>query len=115
MPAELWQALNDHRERSAYTAPTDFVFATVTGRPIGGSNMLKWFKKAAKDAGITSRVWIHQLRHTAGTRAADGLSSLEVSAILGHSQATTSERYVHLAGGVDQERAERIAARTLGR
>jgi integrase len=116
MPAELWQALNDHRERSAYTAPTDFVFATVTGRPIGGSNMLKWFKKAAKDAGITSRVWIHQLRHTAGTRAAElGLSSLEVSAILGHSQATTSERYVHLAGGVDQERAERIAARTLGR
>ena len=98
-----------------YNAPEDFVFATVTGGPIDGSNMLKWFKKAALDAGITRRVWIHQMRHTAGTRAAElGLSSLQVAAILGHAQATTTERYVHLARGVDREQAERLAAQTLG-
>jgi integrase len=72
-------------------------------------------KKAATDAKITRRVWLHQLRHTAGTRAAEmGLSSLEVAAILGHAQASTSERYIHLARGVDADRAEEIAARTLG-
>jgi integrase len=55
------------------------------------------------------------VRHTAGTRAAElGLSSLQVAAILGHAQATTSERYVHLARGVDQQQAERLAAQTLG-
>jgi integrase len=115
MPAELWQALLDHRAASPYSAADDFVFATATGNPIDGSNMLRWFKKAATDAKITRRVWLHQLRHTAGTRAAEmGLSSLEVAAILGHAQASTSERYIHLARGVDRDRAERIATATLG-
>jgi integrase len=72
-------------------------------------------KDAAVAAKVTRRVWLHQLRHTAGTRAAElGLSSLEVAAILGHAQASTSERYVHLARGVDKERADLIAALTLG-
>jgi integrase len=111
---ELWQALPAYKAATPYNAPEDFVFTTATGKPIDGSNMLKWFKKAATDAGITRRVWIHQMRHTAGTRAAElGLSSLEVAAILGHAQATTSERYIHLAGGVDQKRAEQLAERTL--
>lgn len=115
MPAELWQALAAHRATSPYIASDDFVFATATGRPIDGGNMLKWWKDAAKAAKVTRRVWLHQLRHTAGTRAAEmGLSSLEVAAILGHAQASTSERYVHLARGVDLDRAERIATATLG-
>jgi integrase len=115
MPAELWQALLDHRGRSAYVASTDFVFATSTGRPIDGSNMLRWFKLAARAAGITRSVWVHQLRHTAGTRAAElGLSALEVAAMLGHAQASTSERYVHLARGSDHGRAQELAAATLG-
>lgn len=115
MPAELWQALLDHQTTSPYVASDDFVFATATGKPIDGSNMLKWWKDAAKAAKVTRRVWLHQLRHTAGTRAAElGLSALEVAAILGHAQASTSERYIHLARGVNHERAERLAGRTLG-
>ncbi len=95
LPAELWQALLDHHTTSPYDDPTDFVFASRTGGKIDGRNMLRWFKDAATKAGITRRVWIHQLRHTAGTRAAEmGLSALEVAAILGHAQASTSERYI---------------------
>ena len=71
--------------------------------------------RAAVAAKITRRVWIHQLRHTAGTRAAElGLSALEVAAMLGHAQASTSERYVHLARGASAERAAQLAARTIG-
>jgi hypothetical protein len=78
-------------------------------------NMLRWFKDTATAAGITRKVWIHQLRHTAGTRAAEvGMSALEVAALLGHAQASTSERYIHLAAGAELERAERIAAQALG-
>jgi integrase len=64
---------------------------------------------------VTRRVWLHQLRHTAGTRAAElGLSALEIAAILGHAQASTSERYVHLARGVNHDRSRRLASHTLG-
>jgi integrase len=116
VPAELWQALGAHRATSPYNAPDDFIFATATDRPIDGNVMLRRFKAAAAAAGITKRVWLRQLRHTAGTRAAkEGLTSLEVAALLGHAQASTSERYVHLARGVDHERAESIAKRMLGR
>jgi integrase len=75
MPSELWQALDAHRATSPYIASDDFVFGTSTGKPIDGGNMLKWWKDAAKAAKVTRRVWLHQLRHTAGTRAAElGLS-----------------------------------------
>jgi hypothetical protein len=113
--SELWQPLLDHHVLSPYNAPEDFVFATSSGSPIDGRNALRWFKDAAKAAGITRRVWIHQLRHTAGTRAAEvGLTALEVAAMLGHAQASTSERYIHLAAGAGQERADLIAAKALG-
>jgi integrase len=115
LPAELWQPLLDHHTLSPYNAPDDFVFATSTGSPIDGRNALRWFKEAAERAGITRRVWIHQLRHTAGTRAAEvGLTALEVAAMLGHAQASTSERYIHLASGAGQGRADLIAGRALG-
>jgi integrase len=115
MPAELWQPLLDHHAASPYNAPDDFVFASRTGRKIDGRNMARWFKTAAISAGVTRRVYPHQLRHTAGTRAAElGLSSLEVAALLGHAQASTSERYVHLAQGASAERAEQLAQLALG-
>jgi integrase len=116
LPAELWQPLLDHHTLSPYNAPDDFVFATSTGSPIDGRNALRWFKEAATAAGVTRRVWIHQLRHTAGTRAAEvGLTAaLEVAAMLGHAQASTSERYIHLAAGSGQDRADLIAGRALG-
>jgi integrase len=90
------------------------VFATSTG-PIDGRNALWWFKDATEAAGITRRMWIHQLRHTAGTRAAKvELTALEVAAMLGRAQASTSERCIHLAAGSGQERADLIAGRALG-
>lgn len=115
LPAELWQPLLDHHAETPYSAPEDFVFATATGKPIDGRNMLRWFKDTAHAAEVERPVWIHLLRHTAGTRAAEiGLSALEVAALLGHAQATTSERYIHLAAGANAERAARLARLALG-
>ena len=76
--------------------------------------MLRWFKDAAVAVGIERTVWIHLLRHTAGTRAAElGLTALEVAALLGHAQASTSERYIHLTRGANAQQAEQLAARTI--
>jgi integrase len=94
LPAEQWQALLAHQAESPYDDADDFVFASCTSREIDGRNILRWFKDAAKAAGVTQRGYVHPLRHTAGTRAAElGLSALEVAAMLGHGQASTSERY----------------------
>jgi integrase len=55
------------------------------------------------------------MRYTTGTRAAElGLTGLQVADQLGHRQQSTSERYIHLAQGVDADRAERIAAQSIG-
>lgn len=62
MPDELRRRLLEHRNLAAYKASDDFVFATLTGRPIDGRNMLRWFKEAAHAAGIERNVWVHQLR-----------------------------------------------------
>jgi len=56
LPAELWQRLIDHHEAAPYDAPEDFIFATVTGKPIDGRNMLRWFKDAAAAAKTAARV-----------------------------------------------------------
>jgi integrase len=115
MPAELWQPLLEHFEATQYDAPEDFVFASRTGRKVDGRNMARWFRAAAVSAGVERRVYPHLLRHTAGTRAAElGLSALEVAAMLGHAQASTSERYVHLANGTSRDRAEQLASQALG-
>jgi integrase len=58
LPEELRRRLLEHRNLAAYAAPDDFVFATLTGRPIGGRNMLRWFKDAAVAVGIERTVWI---------------------------------------------------------
>ena len=115
LPAELWQALTLHQASTPYNASEDFVFATKTGSKIDGRNMGGWFKAAAERVWIDQRVYPHMPPHTAGTRAAEmGMSTLEVAALLGHAQASTSERYVHLAQGSNRERAEELALKTLG-
>ena len=88
LAAEFWQALLDHPAVSPFTEPDDFVFATRSGAKVDAWNMLCWFKEAAVAARVTRRVWLHQLRHTAGTRAAEyGMSALQIWALLGHAVA----------------------------
>lgn len=84
------------------------VFTTGLGAGMEPRQALRVFHAAGGRAGIERRR-LHDLRHSAATKLmADGVSLLEVSALLGHSQlATTSDIYGHvltdtLAGIVDR-------------
>ena len=61
---------------------------------------------AAKLEGVR----LHDLRHTVGSVGAGaGLSMLLIGNVLGHKQASTTERYSHVARGPQHEAADRIS------
>ena len=67
-------------------------------------------------AEVTRRVRpFHDLRHTAITHeAAAGNAPAAIQARAGHADYSTTQRYIHLAGVVFREEAERAEARVLG-
>lgn len=72
--------------------PDDRVFRTLR-------NLRKGFASVCRDAGVTygspTGITLHSLRHTAATRLVQGGMSLQlVGRILGHSQVSTTYRYV---------------------
>jgi hypothetical protein len=57
----------------------------------------------------------HDLRHTAITNdAASGASPIAVMTKAGHADMHTTRRYMHMAGVVFREEAERLEQRLLG-
>lgn len=72
------------RLKSRWSADTDLVFATRTGKPFSARNAYRWYKTAAKKAGVP---WagFHALRHTAASRwLLSGVSIAQVAKLLGH-------------------------------
>lgn len=60
-------------------------------------------------------VRLHDLRHSfASFGAANGASMLLIGKALGHTQATTTQRYAHLGADPVRELNERVAARIMG-
>jgi len=68
LDADLAAEILSHRARSAYTEPTDFVFAGDSGKPRWQEMILAdHIKPAALSAGIQGKVGWHTLRHTYST------------------------------------------------
>ena len=79
------------------------VFASLTGQPLNHRNVTqRGFEAAAKEAGLLAdgqpRITFHDLRHAfASIMIERGLSSTVLAHVMGHRDATTTERkYVHL-------------------
>jgi integrase len=76
----------------------------VEGQPI--KEIKTFWKKVLKEAGLKD-VRIHDLRHThASHLVSSGLSLSIVGKLLGHTQASTTQRYAHLADEPLREAAE---------
>ncbi len=80
------------------------VFYSVRKRPFNRDQVAYLFRKMAAKVGIDKHVHPHMTRHTFATNALlKGRASVaELQVLLGHSKLTTTQRYVHTAGLLDE-------------
>jgi integrase len=84
----------EHSFADRCIAGDDFVFVTEAGFPYSESTMKRYFKIAKRLAGITRRARPHDLRHSFGCDLATaGLPLRFIGKVMGHTNATTTERY----------------------
>lgn len=78
--------------------PQEWLFERHKGEPFTESIVSKKLKEAAKEAGITKRVYPHLLRHSFATHLIEQGTDLKIiKELLGHNQLKTTEMYVHIA------------------
>ena len=78
--------------------PQEWMFERHKGEPFTESIVSKQLKEAAREAGITKRVYPHLLRHSFATHLIEQGTDLKiVKELLGHKQLKTTEQYVHIA------------------
>ncbi|MFD9363028.1 tyrosine-type recombinase/integrase [Priestia megaterium] len=94
------------QENEAFEGETEhLVFLSLSGRLLDKHNVLRDFKKYAKEAGIKKRFYLHLIRHSVATeflRSSGDIESLRK--ILGHADYRTIQIYVHLADSTVQEK-----------
>ncbi len=117
LPPTLTAALIERYQASAYRGADERVFCNPkTGGEYREETFTEAFRAALAAAGVEGHIRpFHDLRHTAITNdAASGASPIAVMAKAGHASMTTTKRYLHLAGVVFRDEAERLERRLLG-
>jgi integrase len=110
---ELWQ----QRRRSKYQGDDERVFChPERGTMYRAETFQEALGAALTAAGVEGRVRaFHDLRHTAITNdAAAGANPVALMTKAGHADMKTTRTYLHLAGVVFRDEAERLEARLLG-
>jgi integrase len=89
--------------------PNAFLFVRDNGKSWAHSDWDELVKEAAKDAGLPYETCLYTLRHSFITQALlDGMSTLEVSKIVGTSLAMIEKHYGHLVQNTARERLARV-------
>jgi site-specific recombinase XerD len=87
------------------------IFCTLKGGPLSTAQVREMLPRRARKAGIEKRVHAHGLRHTGASELAqEGIALLDIQEQLGHSNPSTTDRYLHKLNPVG--RAERLRNRT---
>lgn len=83
-----------------------WVFTQADGKPVNPTSPTRMFDKFLKRHGIP-HIKFHALRHTSATLLlASGINIKNVASRLGHTQLSTTNRYVHALKEIDKEGAE---------
>ena len=107
LPAPALQVLDELREIQTPGHPY-VVEGQKPGRPM--TSVKSAWVKVRKEAGVPD-VRIHDLRHThASWAASGGTPLLVIGKLLGHTQASTTQRYAHLLDSPVREASERVGA-----
>lgn len=108
LPRPLVDVLAEHLEQHVAASPDARVFTAPRGGPLRRSNFSADFRRAVQHTEL-AEVTFHDLRHAAGTLAAQlGATEREIQARLGHASAQAARRYQHAAERRDRELADRI-------
>jgi site-specific recombinase XerD len=101
--ARTWAALQSIRP--ADVLPETPVFVTSQGKAMGRRYISIVVSRAARNAGIPAAVSAHWMRHGHATHAVDRGAPLRlVQETLGHSDLTTTGRYIHVRPGESSSR-----------
>lgn len=110
IPADLRPDLEQHLAEYVGAGRDAVVFTSPRGLLLRRRRFAKWFKAAAVAAGCPDARF-HDLRHAAGTQAAQhGATERELQARLGHSSAVAARRYQHASQARDARLADRISS-----
>ena len=102
LPDQAASALARLSARENFTGKAELVFANELGRTLDGSALRRRFK-AARDAAGVEPLRFHDLRHTYGSLlAAGGIDFVAIQAAMGHSQLSTTGRYLHARPAAEQ-------------
>jgi integrase len=117
MVDDLYQALRNHKTMSVYTSPTDYVFASSTGRPMNPDQLREILQGALRKLDIKfdqSRAdGLHLLRHTSGSLIYRRTANVKIAQEwLGHSSSRiTLDTYTHLMHDEQSEAARTVFSR----
>lgn len=82
-------------QREDFHGRDDYVFSNAYGRRLDGSALRRRYKRARDAVGLRPLRW-HDLRHTFGSLlVAGGIDLVSVKDAMGHTQLTTTSRYLH--------------------
>jgi integrase len=111
------EAIFEQRARTAYASDDDRVFCNPqTGGPLDHKRYADTFRAALAKAKIEGRIRpFHDGRHTSITNgAAAGVGPGALQARAGHSDMSTTQRYIDLAGVLFRDEAAAAEARMFG-
>lgn len=117
IPRTLVEALSGHYGRTAFKGDQELVFCHAER---GTVYRAEWFASALtaalKAAGVDADLRaFHDLRHASLTNgAAAGESPIALMTRAGHTNMSTTKTYLHLAGTVFRDEADRLEDRLLG-
>ena len=95
LPDQAAGALDRLSQRDHFTGPDEYVFCNCFGRRLDPSALRRRYERA-RDAAQLPALRFHDLRHTYGSLLVDGgIDLISVKAAMGHSQISTTERYLH--------------------
>jgi len=95
--AAAWAIVQEWIEdRKTINPPADApLFCTRTGGPISSRQVRAMMARRGNRAGLEKHVHFHGLRHTtASEMAREGVELLDIAGALGHSNASTTDRYL---------------------
>jgi integrase len=95
-------ALDRVSQREHYVKPEDLVFCNSFGRPLDSSALRRRYARAQTAAGVRT-LRFHDLRHTFGSLLAmRGVDVVTIQKAMGHSELSTTSRYLHARPASEQ-------------